>query len=211
MNQYLTIKEKVKSEIVIQKSKFICTLIPVEGEENERKAIAEKLIKEIKKEYFDAKHNCVAYRIIENEKIVEKFSDDGEPNGTAGMPMLNILRGKKLVNVVCIVTRYFGGILLGTGGLVRAYSEALENAIKNSELYEKKIKDVFGVELEYKELEFFKYYCEKQDIDILKIKYLESISVKIAMDSIEKEKFINNIKNKEITTKKVEFLYKKFL
>lgn len=201
----LTIKEKVKSEIVVQKSKFICTVIPVDNKE-----IAEKLIKETKKEYFDARHNCVAYRIMENEKIVEKFSDDGEPNGTAGMPMLNILRGKKLVNVLCIVTRYFGGILLGTGGLVRAYSEALESAVKNSNVYEKKMMDVFEIILEYKQVDCFKYYCLQNSIEILKIDYLENIVTKIAVDSEEKDKFIQNIKNKEISIQNCIFLYKKF-
>ena len=81
-----------------------------------------KIIKEIRKKYYDAKHNCIAYRIIENGRIVEKASDDGEPSGTAGAPMLNILQKNNLANVLIIVTRYFGGILLGTGGLVRAYS-----------------------------------------------------------------------------------------
>ena len=203
--KYVTIKEKVQGEIVIQKSKFICTLIPVDSKE-----IAEKVTKEVKKQYFDARHNCLAYRIMENEEIVEKFSDDGEPSGTAGMPMLNILRCKNMVNVLCIVTRYFGGILLGTGGLVRAYSEALDVAIETADVYEKKIMDIFECILEYKELDIFKYYCAQNNIDILEIVYLENIFIKIAIDSMKKDKFIENMENKEINLQKIEFLYKKF-
>ena len=121
---FKTILENTTSEIVEKKSKFIANIFYVENEEQ-----AENKIKEIKKKYFDARHNCIAFRVIENEKIIERFSDDGEPSGTAGGPMLNILQKNNLCNVLVVVTRYFGGILLGTGGLVRAYSEATMKAI----------------------------------------------------------------------------------
>ena len=103
----ITIKEHVQSEIVEKKSKFIANIFFVENVEE-----AENKIKETKKEYHDARHNCSCYRVIEEGKIVEKQSDDGEPSGTAGGPMLNILQKRDLVNVVAIVTRYFGGIYL---------------------------------------------------------------------------------------------------
>ena len=127
MEEFTTIEENVSTEIVEKKSKFIANFFYVEtvGE-------AEKIIKEIKKKYFDARHNCVAYRVIENGQVIEKSSDDGEPSGTAGAPMLNILQKNELANVLIIVTRYFGGILLGTGGLVRAYSGSLLDAIEKS-------------------------------------------------------------------------------
>ena len=128
MESFITIKENIQAEIVVKKSKFICNLIKIETQEE-----AEDIIKQIKKKYYDARHNCVAYRVIKDERIIERSSDDGEPSGTAGGPMLNILQKSDFCNVLVIVTRYFGGILLGTGGLVRAYSEATIDAINNAE------------------------------------------------------------------------------
>ena len=127
MNEFTTILKDEMAEIVEKKSKFIANIFYVENVEE-----AEAKVKEVKRKYYDAKHNCIAYRVIENGRIVEKSSDDGEPSGTAGGPMLNILQKNNLCNLVVIVTRYFGGILLGTGGLVRAYSEATQKAIEKS-------------------------------------------------------------------------------
>ena len=139
MENFISIRENVQTEIVVKKSKFICNLIRVE---NQREA--EECIKKIKKKYYDARHNCVAYRVIEDEQIIEKSSDDGEPSGTAGGPMLNILKKNNLGNILVIVTRYFGGILLGTGGLVRTYSDATLEAINVAE----KITKCIGLEAE---------------------------------------------------------------
>ena len=125
MEEFVTIKDNVQFELVEKKSRFIANLFYVESTQK-----AENIIKEIRKKYYDAKHNCIAYRIIENGRIVEKASDDGEPSGTAGAPMLNILQKNNLANVLIIVTRYFGGILLGTGGLVRAYSARFIRSIR---------------------------------------------------------------------------------
>ena len=144
MENFISIKENVQSEIVVKKSKFICNLIKVDSQEE-----AENIIKQTKKKYFDARHNCVAYRVLEDEKIIEKSSDDGEPSGTAGGPMLNILQKNNLCNVLVIVTRYFGGILLGTGGLVRAYSDATLEAIDNAQKLEKCMGEEAEVEIEY--------------------------------------------------------------
>ena len=150
MNRYLTIKNKVETEIVVKKSKFIANFIKVSSKEQ-----AEEEIKRIKKKYFDARHNCISYRVFDDEKIIERFSDDGEPSGTAGGPMLNILQKNNLVNVLIVVTRYFGGILLGTGGLVRAYSDSLQKAIEESELLELTIGTECEVKLEYNYFEKF--------------------------------------------------------
>ena len=116
---FKTIKQNASAEVVEKKSKFIANIFYVESREE-----AESIIKEVNKKYHDARHNCYAYRIVTEEGIVEKASDDGEPSGTAGAPMLNILSKNNLGNLLVIVTRYFGGILLGTGGLVKAYSSA---------------------------------------------------------------------------------------
>lgn len=107
MNNYLTIKSNSTYEVVEKRSKFIGQAFYVENVEE-----AENIIKEIKKKYCDARHNCYAYRILNKNDIYQKSSDDGEPSGTAGAPMLNILEKNNLVNVLIVVTRYFGGILL---------------------------------------------------------------------------------------------------
>ena len=125
MEEFVTIKDNVQFELVEKKSRFIANLFYVVSTQE-----AENVIKEIRKKYYDAKHNCIAYRIIENERIEERANDDGEPSGTAGAPMLNILQKNNLANILIIVTRYFGGILLGTGGLVRAYSARFIRSIR---------------------------------------------------------------------------------
>lgn len=206
MEEYITIKENVIQEITEKKSKFIANLIKVENKEE-----AEKVIKETKKKYHDARHNCIAYRVIEENKLIEKSSDDGEPSGTAGAPMLNILQKNNLCNIVVIVTRYFGGILLGTGGLVRAYSEATTKAIENAEKIEKKSGIEYEVEIEYSEFEKFKYYCKIQKIEITKINYNEDINCKIEIEEKTKTKLIKDYETKKINIKKIKELSKKYI
>lgn len=126
-----TIKENVTAQIVEKKSKFIANLCYVNSVEE-----AETILKQIRKQHYDARHHCYAYRIEEKERTIEKASDDGEPSGTAGPPMLNLLQKQELTNVIVVVTRYFGGILLGTGGLVRAYTQCAKNAIDNASVVE---------------------------------------------------------------------------
>ena len=112
---YKTIEKNISAELVEKKSKFIANIFYIESKEE-----AEEIIKNTNKKYHDARHNCYAYRVFNNEEIIEKSSDDGEPSGTAGAPMLTIISKNNLINILVIVTRYFGGILLGTGGLVKA-------------------------------------------------------------------------------------------
>ena len=125
--QYNTIVSTVSGEITEKRSRFIATAFHIESEEE-----ANTLIAETKKRYWDARHNCYAYIVgIDNE--VSRFSDDGEPGGTAGRPILDVLKNRGLTNTLVIVTRYFGGVLLGTGGLVRAYTDSTLEALKNGE------------------------------------------------------------------------------
>ena len=188
-----TILKNETAEIVEKKSKFIANLFHVESVEE-----AENRIKDIKKKYHDARHNCIAYRVAENGQIIEKSSDDGEPSGTAGGPMLNILQKNNLCNLVIVVTRYFGGILLGTGGLVRAYSEVTQQAIEKSTKVIKVIGREMIIELDYSNLEKFKYYCKNNNINIKKIDYMDNIILKIEMEESVKEKIIDDIKNKKL-------------
>lgn len=124
-----TILKDYRNEIVIEKSRFICSLKKVQSEEE-----AQEFIKAVKKEFWDATHNCSAYLV---DDLAQRSSDDGEPSGTAGIPMLEVLRKNNLTGTAAVVTRYFGGIKLGAGGLVRAYSGSVAGAIKECGLAEK--------------------------------------------------------------------------
>ncbi len=191
MNKFNTILEKtISAEIVEKKSRFIANLFYVDSAED-----AENKIKEVKKRYYDAKHNCFAYLIFENNKILKKFSDDGEPSGTAGAPMLEILEKMGIYNVVIIVTRYFGGILLGTGGLVRAYSESLKKTVKLATILTQEKGYEVDVEFTYSNFEKFKYYCNKNNINIINSTYLDTIICKIELSYKEKEEFKKEIEN----------------
>ena len=189
----ITIKEHIQSEIVEKKSKFIANIFFIESVEE-----AENKIKEIKKKYHDARHNCSSYRVLEEGKIVEKSSDDGEPSGTAGGPMLNILQKRDLVNVVVIVTRYFGGILLGTGGLVRAYSDVTQNAIEEAEKQEIILGKEFEVKVDYSSLEKLKYYARINSINISKIKYGNEITCILQISNENIDKFLEDIEKKNL-------------
>lgn len=193
MKEFYTISKNETAEIIEKKSKFIADIYPVKNVEE-----AENKIKEIKKKYYDAKHHCIAYRIVEEDRIIEKSSDDGEPSGTAGAPMLNILQGSNLCNIIVIVTRYFGGILLGTGGLVRAYSDATKRAIQKSELVFQKDGFEIEIEIDYSNLENFKYYCKNNNINIINIEYAENIRIKIEMEKEKKDIFLKNIEEQKI-------------
>lgn len=131
-----TISENVTEQIVEKKSKFICDLIYVSSEKE-----VEESLQKIRKKYYDAKHHCFAYRLQNKNGILEKSSDDGEPSGTAGAPMLNLLAKNNLTNCLAVVTRYFGGILLGTGGLVRAYSEVTKKSIQSANFVEEYLRN----------------------------------------------------------------------
>lgn len=192
---FKTISEnKVQAEIVEKKSKFIANLFYIETVEE-----AEEKVKEIKKKYYDARHNCFAYSIFTKEGIVNRFSDDGEPSGTAGAPMLNILTSKNLSNVLVVVTRYFGGILLGTGGLVRAYTGAMQEALSKVDEIEKQIGLEVKFEIAYPDFEKLKYYLKQKEIIIIDSAYSENINVIVEitqdkLDEIEKQKNELNFK-----------------
>lgn len=179
--------EPTTAEIVEKKSRFIANIFYVKNIE-----AAEQKLSETKKKYYDAKHNCFAYIIGANGEQV-KSSDDGEPQGTAGHPMLDILKGNELINCIAIVTRYFGGTLLGTGGLVRAYSDSLKAAIANAKLAE--IKNAYEVAFDVSYDDYGKmekliqnynnsnfeqnsiYSLDKTFEDVVKLKYLIDIGI----------------------------------
>ena len=159
-----TIKENTSAQIIEKKSKFIANLYYVQSEEE-----AKKIIEETNRKYHDARHNCYAYSITTEKEIINRMSDDGEPSGTAGAPMLNIIQKKQITNVLVIVTRYFGGILLGTGGLVKAYTEATMQAIEKARIIQEQLGYVVKIQISYEDFEKFNYYCRKNNINIVEI------------------------------------------
>lgn len=187
-----TISDNVSSELIEKKSKFIANAFQVKNKEE-----AENRINEILKEYFDAKHNCYAYIINDGKNIIEKMSDNGEPSGTAGMPILNVLKKKNLQNVLVIVTRYFGGILLGTGGLTRAYSGVTTQCIDKTNI----IKMDFGIQYQicttYNDFKNMKYELEKNQIQIENIEYGEKIRIIFNVPNNKENDLENIIENSE--------------
>lgn len=194
---FKSIDNKSMAEIVEKRSKFIANIYPVNNK-NE----AEKILKEIKQKYYDAKHNCYAY-IVEN---IEKCSDDGEPSGTAGAPLLDLLKNNNLNNVVIVVTRYFGGILLGTGGLVRAYTEVAKKAIEKVKIVEKEYGIRYWIEISYSNLKEIQYICKQLGINVINLEYKENVIVTLESNKSKKEKLENaqiEIITQEITDDKV--------
>ena len=122
MTEYYIPTEAAEAELVEKRSRFIGQVRPVETEEEAR-----AFVEQVKKKHYDARHNCWCYRLRDGG--VERYSDDGEPQGTAGQPMLNVFQREEVTNVCCVVTRYFGGVLLGAGGLVRAYTQSAKDAL----------------------------------------------------------------------------------
>lgn len=201
-----TIRKPVSSEITEKRSKFIGNLCYVETVEE-----AEAKIEEIRKKYHDAKHNCFAYRILDKKQVIERASDDGEPSGTAGAPMLQLLKKQDLVNVLIVVTRYFGGILLGTGGLVRAYTKVSNDAIDKSELAILTLGQVLKLPVLYQNLAFLQYYCGKNSIKILEINFEREPYAIVEIDINKKDKFLHEIKEKQFSIQKIEIVEEKYL
>lgn len=199
-----TIRENTSSEIIEKKSKFIGNLVYVNSVEE-----AENIIKQTRKKYYDARHNCFAYSIMTKDGIVNRSSDDGEPSGTAGAPMLNIINKNELINVLIIVTRYFGGILLGTGGLVKAYSEATIKAIENAKFVKEEMGYELIVTINYNDFEKFSYFCNQKNINIIQTNYNEKIDCKIEVNKQEKEELISNLQELNFKIEKYEIVKEK--
>ena len=190
---FVTIEGNISGELIEKKSKFICNIYYVETKKE-----AENKLKEVKKKYFDARHNCSAYRVIEDGQIIEKSSDDGEPSGTAGGPMLNILQKNNLCNVLVVVTRYFGGILLGTGGLVRAYSDVTLNTLQKVEKINMYEGEEYNIEVDYSNIENIKYYCRNNEINIINFEYLDNVFCTIYIKKGDVAKFLDDIEKRNI-------------
>ena len=158
-------------EIVEKKSRFIADVLPVTSEEE-----AQAFIADIKKKYWDARHHCFAYVIGDRHELA-RFSDDGEPGGTAGKPMLDVLLGEDIHNVAVVVTRYFGGTLLGTGGLVRAYSGAAKAGLANAQIISRIQGTKLLIDTEYGDLGKIQYILGERKITILDSVYTDKVQL----------------------------------
>lgn len=173
LESYKTLLEGGTGEIVEKKSRFIATVRLVETEEE---ALA--FIEEMKKKYWDARHNCYVYSVGMNREYT-RCSDDGEPSGTAGRPMLDVILGEDIYNVAVVVTRYFGGILLGTGGLVRAYSKAVQEGLRGSRIIEKQYGISLEVTTDYTGIGKIQYIAGERKLPILDSEYTDKVVMKL--------------------------------
>jgi len=187
MNSYFTIIDETESETIIERSKFICKLKAINSEEE-----AKKFIKERKKEHSLATHNCYAF-IADNLGQVKKFSDDGEPQGTAGAPMLDVLIKENIFMVSCVVTRYFGGIKLGTGGLTRAYSGAVKSCLAKAKIVKMTYSNIYQIDLSYDNYSNFLRLKEELGFLILGIDFNQNIKIEIAVKEERKDQFNKKI------------------
>lgn len=207
MDKFKTIDGVVQGQIVEKKSKFIADVFQIQNKEE-----AEKKIRDIKKKYYDAKHHCFAYITIDDSgKVLQKYSDDGEPSGTAGAPILAILNGNNLCNILVVVTRYFGGVLLGTGGLVRAYSDATNDAIKKAKFIEMQKGKMAKLIVSYTDAENIKYYARKNNINIIKEEYLENVEFLIELSEQTLNKIYKDADNLSIKLTKIDILEEKYI
>jgi len=187
MDSYNVIKSPGEGEIEEKKSRFIGHAVYVSDEEE-----ALRVIEHLKKKYWDARHNCFAYVVGERGEI-QRFSDDGEPGGTAGRPILEVINGENLRNVLVVVTRYFGGTLLGTGGLVRAYTSATKECIAAADVrgmvYAKRI----GISVDYTAVGKLQYFFAEENINIEATNYTDKVEFVIVVDDERANKVIDEV------------------
>ncbi|MBQ0028493.1 MAG: YigZ family protein [Lachnospiraceae bacterium] len=187
VTSYNTILEESVGEIVEKKSRFIATAIHVESEEE-----ALLHIEGFRKKYWDARHNCYAF-ILGMGSETMRFSDDGEPSGTAGKPILEVLKGRELTNTLVIVTRYFGGVLLGTGGLVRAYTDSTVEALNNAELKKMCLMKETSISIDYSSVGKLKYILANESIDIIDEQYTDMVTIKTAIEIDKVDSIIKKV------------------
>jgi uncharacterized YigZ family protein len=186
LSRYLTVRQEVSEhEIIIQKSRFIAHIKRAETEGE-----AQEFIQTLKKKYWDATHNCSAYLIGENDHI-QKANDDGEPSGTAGVPILEVLKKKKLKDTVVVITRYFGGIKLGAGGLIRAYGKATSEGLETAGIVERRLVQVIHVKIDYTWLGKVEKELRESEYIIKEIHYLDIVEVEVYVNEDQVSVFVD--------------------
>ncbi|CAJ1203746.1 YigZ family protein [Companilactobacillus nantensis] len=205
MQNYKTIAKTGSHEKEIKKSRFIAHIAQTFSE-----AEANEFIQKIREQESGATHNCTAFIVLENVKI-ERMSDDGEPSGTAGSPILNVLQQQDLQNVTVVVTRYFGGIKLGAGGLIRAYSSTTAEAVKEIGLVENRIQQGFELTIPYHMFDKFDNYARNEQITLENKQFTADVKCEIYLDLTNVDESIQNIKDlfqNQIIIKETEKKYK---
>ncbi len=197
MKEYFITSEEGLGEVVEKKSRFIGQVIPIESEEE-----AIEKIESLKKEYWDARHNCYAFVVGANNEV-QRFSDDGEPQGTAGKPILEVLLNKNVHNTLILVTRYFGGTLLGTGGLIRAYGQAAIEGLKDAEIMKVSDGVSFELSVDYESIGKIKYNMVQFGVGDAEETYTEGVTLKIQMKKDDFEAFKTSVI--DATSGKAEF------
>lgn len=188
-----------QGEITEKKSRFIATVRPVESEDE-----AVSFINETKKKYWDARHNCSAFVIGKRQELT-RCSDDGEPAGTAGRPMLDVLLKENIHNAAVVVTRYFGGVLLGTGGLVRAYQQATKAGLSASEIIEKKEGAVLFIRTDYTGIGRLQYLFAQEKITVMDTAYEADVLVKAVIPENDKKRIEKTIIEQTNGTARLEW------
>lgn len=189
IESYNTIYRGGTGEIVVKKSRFIASFSPVEHEED-----ALSFIEGIKKKNWNAAHNCYAY-IIGNKNPIMRYSDDGEPSQTAGRPMLDVLLAKELTNLVVVVTRYFGGTLLGTGGLVKAYQSATLEGLKNSTIILKEPGVHIQINTNYNLIGKIQYYISQEGFSLISSEYTDIVTLNLMIPTHRLDSFTEKLAN----------------
>ena len=203
---FKTIKQDSEAIIIEKKSKFIADAFYVESEEE-----ANKILNEIKKRHYEAKHHCYAYRILNKENIIKRQNDDGEPSGTAGIPIMNILEKRNLTNVLVVVTRYFGGILLGTGGLSRAYSDVTKKVVEGAGEIEKEDGYIVEVTIDYENVEEFEHFCKYNNINIIEKQYNEKVKIKIEIEKTKIDNLLQKNSSKNLQKMEIKIKEEKYI
>ncbi|MGL4363555.1 MAG: YigZ family protein [Cellulosilyticaceae bacterium] len=179
----ITIEKNATSEMVEKKSRFITYVFKIESQEEANEHLAN-----IKKQYWDARHHCYAYQLGEKNEI-QRFSDDGEPQGTAGKPILDVLKGRAITNTLIIVIRYFGGTLLGTGGLVRAYGHSAKAGVEAAGLVEKIYVSIYAIEMTYTLLGKVQYLLNEEGYVIRETLYTDVVTVLVEVEDSKTDAF----------------------
>lgn len=199
LEKYKTIEKTGNAEIIEKKSRFISIIKPVFSEDE-----AKSFIEETRKKYWDATHNVFAYQIGDKNEI-QKFTDDGEPQGTAGKPVLDVLKGEDIKNAIIIVTRYFGGTLLGTGGLVRAYGKSAKEALLDAGIVTKLLYHQFRIVCDYTLSGKIQYEILQREYILEDTLYTDKVEFIVLCEKSDSEDFVNRMT--EITSAKAEIIF----
>ncbi|NLT21245.1 MAG: YigZ family protein [Syntrophomonadaceae bacterium] len=203
---YKTINDTITAEIIIKKSRFICILMPV----NQMQDI-DTVRDEVRQKYPGANHYCFAYRLRQDGSILERCSDDGEPGGTAGWPMLNVLAQNDLENIIAIVIRYFGGTLLGTGGLVKAYTQSVQLALNKVRIISMEYSQKIMLTLDYNYYGILENHLSNIINEVADIQYAEQVRLEMWVAFDKLDTFIAKVENLSSGTANIEMGEQNFI